>query len=75
MEKSGNFSLTASIVKRGTNMEELTFEQLQSRQSGKLAPRAIASPDDEELTFDQLQAKAAASTSDPSYANTAQVRG
>ncbi|MBK9617140.1 MAG: hypothetical protein IPO35_17105, partial [Uliginosibacterium sp.] len=51
-------------------MEELTFEQLQSRQSGKLAPRATASPDDEELTFDQLQAKAAASTSDPSYANT-----
>lgn len=51
-------------------MEELTFEQLQARQSGKLAPRATASPDDEELTFDQLQAKAAASTSDPSYANT-----
>lgn len=51
-------------------MEELTFEQLQSRQSGKLAPRATASPDDEELTFEQLQAKAAATASDPSYANT-----
>lgn len=51
-------------------MEELTFEQLQSRQSGKLAPRATASQDGEELTFEQLQAKAAASTSDPSYANT-----
>ncbi len=51
-------------------MEELTFEQLQARQSGKLAPRATASPDDEELTFEQLQAKAAATASDPSYANT-----
>lgn len=51
-------------------MEELTFEQLQARQSGKLAPRATASPDVEELTFEQLQTKAAAAASDPSYANT-----
>lgn len=51
-------------------MEELTFEQLQARQSGKLAPRATTSPDGEELTFEQLQAKAAAAASDPSYANT-----